>query len=382
MTLQSDLPYPHIRVSGNARHRGCAYGAEARHLIHQSLDLYERLFQHYRGWDWRTVTDYAQQFVAPVEALDADYLEEIAGVAEGASVGFADVLAINVRTEIIYGDPSAAWRNVPATNECSSFAALRSRSGGGMLLGQNWDMYVPAGRSVVMLERVRADGHSTVSVVEAGLLAKIGLNTAGLAVGTNTLVAESNAGQAGVPYHVVLRALLDCTTVDEAHERLRAIPFRSSAANYLVADAGGRALDFETAAGGADEIFVVEPSNGLVLHTNHFVSPSFTGVDVTRRISTTTLARLTRLREMVGAGRVDVSFLLGILKDHAGGLNSICCHPDPQMPEVEYVSSLYSIVMDVESRTIWLVPGQPCVTPTYELHYGAGPAIAAAPAAA
>jgi isopenicillin-N N-acyltransferase-like protein len=373
------LPYPRIRVSGDAFHGGCVYGSESRELVHASLDLYARLFNHHRGWDWSTATAYAREFVDPIDAFNRDYLEEMAGIASGAGVELEDVLALNVRTEVIYGDPSSACRDELQASECSSFAVLASRSQAGTLLGQNWDMFVPAGRSTVILERVRTDGHLTVSVVEAGLLAKVGLNTAGLAVGTNTLVAESNRGRAGVPYHVILRALIDCSTVDEALGMLESIPFRSSSANYILADAIGRVVDVETAAGGANELFCLEAHDGLLTHTNHFLSPSFDETDVTRRISTTSVPRLARLSELTrDVTTLHPEQLLVMLADHDGGTNSICCHPDPSVEEIEHVSSLFSLVIEVESRTIWLVPGQPCETPTYLLRYASDGQIPAA----
>ena len=53
-------------------------------------------------------------------------------------------------------------------------------------------------------------------MVEAGLLAKTGMNAAGLGLVTNALVTDADVGEPGLPYHVLLRAVLDCGTVTEA----------------------------------------------------------------------------------------------------------------------------------------------------------------------
>ena len=46
-------------------------------------------------------------------------------------------------------------------------------------------------------------------MVEAGLLAKTGMNSSGLGLVTNALVTDDDTGDARLPYHVALRAILD-----------------------------------------------------------------------------------------------------------------------------------------------------------------------------
>ena len=124
-----------------------------------------------------------------------------------------------------------------------------------------------------MLEARPDDGPDFVTVVEAGLLAKAGLNAAGLGLVTNAMVTDADVGEPGLPYHVLLRAILDCSTVTGALEVLQAGP-RSSSANYLVAQAGGAALDIEAAPGDVTCLYPLFPDeDGLLLHTNHFQAP-------------------------------------------------------------------------------------------------------------
>src|SRR6266446_10660130 len=67
-----------------------------------------------------------------------------------------------------------------------------------------------AAQTLVVLEARPDDGPDFVTVVEAGLLAKAGLNAAGLGLVTNALVTDADVGEPGLPYHVLLRAILDC----------------------------------------------------------------------------------------------------------------------------------------------------------------------------
>src|SRR5262249_45940239 len=160
---------PRVRVNGTARERGLQYGEQARARVHRSVEAYREVFAHYAGWDWDTVRREAARFEAPVAAFGHRYLEEMRGIADGAGLGLADVLATNVRTEIMF---AATARKAAAGHpgECSTFAVVpASGATGPVLLGQNWDWLLHAADTVVILEASQDDGPGFVTVVEAGL---------------------------------------------------------------------------------------------------------------------------------------------------------------------------------------------------------------------
>src|SRR5262245_13474507 len=110
-TIQATVPqapgartssYPTVRVTGNARERGRSYGAQTGARVAASIRGYERAFRFYAGWGWHRVREEALRFEAPIGAAYPSYVEEMRGLAEGADVSFADVIAINVRTEIMF----------------------------------------------------------------------------------------------------------------------------------------------------------------------------------------------------------------------------------------------------------------------------------------
>jgi isopenicillin-N N-acyltransferase like protein len=90
---------PRIRVEGTPHERGRQYGAQVRAQVQQSVQAYQGVFGHYAGWDWPAVRRAAAAFEAPIAAFRPAYLDEMRGIAEGAGLDQADVLAINVRTE-------------------------------------------------------------------------------------------------------------------------------------------------------------------------------------------------------------------------------------------------------------------------------------------
>src|SRR5579875_3082208 len=195
--------FPLVRVAGTAAQRGRQYGEQARDRVRRSVSLYRDVFAHYAGWDWARVRAEAGRFEA--------------GIAEGAGLDLLDILAVNVRTEVMFAARArqATGRQLPA--ECSAFAVAPAPGRPGpALLGQNWDWLPQCARTVVVLDAAQDDGPGYVTVVEAGLLAKAGMNSSGLGLAANALVTAADAGVPGLPFHVLLRAILDCENVSDA----------------------------------------------------------------------------------------------------------------------------------------------------------------------
>lgn len=74
----------------------------------------------------------ATAFEAEVQMRWPAYHEEMRGIAEGAGVDLLDIVALNVRTEIAFGQFS---------DGCTSVAW---KTGSHSFLGQNWDVSVTA----------------------------------------------------------------------------------------------------------------------------------------------------------------------------------------------------------------------------------------------
>jgi isopenicillin-N N-acyltransferase-like protein len=349
--------------------------------VRRSIEAYHEVFLAYAGWDRATAREHAQAYAEPIAAFDPAYLEEIRGIAEGAGVDEADVLAINVRTEVMFAAKARdAARRV---GECSAVAVTPSRSADGhTLIGQNWDWLLHAAETVVVLEARQPDRPDYVTVVEAGLLAKTGMNSSGIGVVTNALVSADDRGAPGVPYHVALRAILDAETISDAYAVLQRA-WRSSSANYLIAHRDGQAVNIEGAPGNFDALFLTFPDDGLLLHTNHFESGRLAAVDVGLQVMPDSPFRLQRLREQLGgAPSLSLKDLRQALADHAGHPSGVCCHADERWDLLDQGQTVASVLMDLDDRRMWVADGRPCTAAYRELDYGdflAKPAAVPAP---
>lgn len=366
--------FPHVKVSGSPRERGRAYGEQARDRIAVSIGAYEDVFEAYAGWSWPQVRREAARYEAPIAAFDDRYVEEMRGIADGAGVDLEDVLSINVRTEVMFAAKaraadSATDSSGPRQGECTAFAVVpESSAAGHTLIGQNWDWLLHCFDTVVVLEAEQDEGPNFVSVVEAGLLAKTGMNSSGLGVVTNALVTEDDRGEPAVPYHVLLRAFMDAETISDALAAAQRAP-RSSSANYLLAHRDGIAVDLEAAPGDFSRLFLLFPEDGVVMHTNHFRSSAFDRRDVSLWVMPDSPFRLERLRTIVEQGSPELTLdtFRAALADHANYPSGVCCHPDGRMEPHDQGSTVASVLMDLDDARIWVADGRPCAAPFREL---------------
>jgi len=198
------------------------------------------------------------------------------------------------------------------------------------------------------------------TLTEAGIVAKIGLNRAGLGVCLNILHARADGQAPGVPVHVLLRLLLETDSVDAALARLERL--RAAASSCItVADAGGHALSLEITPGGNAAL---EPHDGLLAHTNHCVLAATQAGECMPLSSPSSPQRLDRARVLLAAAhqQLDRAQMIAALCDHAGAPNCICRHPDPALHPCERVESVAAVLMDLPARRMEVAAGIPCQT--------------------
>jgi isopenicillin-N N-acyltransferase-like protein len=356
--------FPRIRVSGGSRTRGWQYGTQAREQILRGRDGYERAFAQAAGWTWTQAVESAVRLIEPVASAYPDCLEEIAGIADGAGLDFDDVFTMNARTEVLWSATArqAADQRARFARECSSFALLPFRTATGhTYLGQNWDWLAHAFDTLVVLEVEQPDKPNFVTIVEAGLLAKASMNSAGLGVAVNALVTSSDHGGPGLPFHILLRAFADCESLAEAIH-VATNNTRASSGNYLLASADGAAVNLETTPGDYRGVVPRLPERGALVHTNHFVTSPTNSDDLAHYAMADSLVRLQRVQTSIAdaAKLASVQSLHDALSDHADFPSSVCSHPDLRKSADERWATVMSVIMDLDAREIHLSDGNPC----------------------
>lgn len=351
--------FPVITVTGPPEERGRAHGRQARDRITRSIAMYGRVFRHYADWDWPRVRRHAARFAPVIADFSPGSYREIRGIAEGAGVEEEDILALNTRSEIMFATSAS---RLPVEGECTSFAlAEPAAPASGVLAGQNWDWLAHTRDTAVVLKVHRDDGPDLVTVVEAGMLAKAGLNEAGVGLCTNTLISDGEEGRLGVPYHALLRSVLDSEDGPSAAKRIEEAD-RANSANYLIVDRTGFCGDLETTPGTSPVGHIGLDDEGVLTHSNHFLTTGLTGRDLYVERKSHTHNRKDNLdgtlRRM---GVPTLERILAALGDHQDAPGSVCQHPDDSLPVEERNCTVAGIVLDTSEGIMHVAAGNPCV---------------------
>jgi isopenicillin-N N-acyltransferase like protein len=348
----------HRSRAGTPGDRGLELGRARAEHVAVTLAAYRRVFAACAALDAGAVRDLGRRWADRLAADAPDQLEEIAGIAAGAGLDEADLVAVNARTELLAG---------AARPECTTIAATGGAQAGGPILAQNWDWHSDLAGSRLVWTIEAPDGGWLVTMTEAGILAKIGLNSRRLGVCLNVLSTSMDGGVAGLPIHVLLRLVLErAGSVDEAVALLTGT---TVAASSCVTVAQGPAVAaVELSPGGAG---VVGPDpSGRLLHTNHFLAAPARGEDTFVRDWPDTLDRLRDAAERMrppggapGAGAVAEA-----LRSHAGAPLGVCYHDGDNPRYTDRYETLASVVMDLaEPPRLAISDGAPCGAPYEEV---------------
>lgn len=347
--------FPLIEVSGAPFERGCAYGEQARDRVGRSLANYARLFA-FVGLPWEEAQQRAAPYRDVIGRFDSALLEEMEGIARGAGRPFGEILALNARTEVM--PPS--FLTGADLGECTAVAvAPRASASGGTLLAQNWD-WVGSQRESMVLLRVREGGAPAfVTLTEAGMLAKIGLNAAGFGVCLNILRSVFDGGEPGIPVHVLLRALLARASVRDAVEFSTKLALGGSS-NVLCADKGGDIASLELSPRG---VRVLQGEGGTLCHTNHYLHPEAAGWQAEIAPNLSTHPRLERaLAHVALRPKHGVEDLKRLLRDESDGLPSVCRNPDLSLPADAQLETVASVIMELDRGLMHVAPDVPSRT--------------------
>lgn len=323
-----------IEVSGSPYERGRQYGAQAQTEIANSIAHYGAQIRdlNLREADLARIVS---AYLPKIQTFAPALLEEMRGIADGAGVGFSDIVMINARTEILKlaVNPTRRANLVAevAPDGCTSVVVEPSASSDGCLIhAHNWDWKVESADASVVLRIHSEDGPDILTFTEAGALCRFGFNAAGIAVTANYLESDRDYSQIGVPLALLRRQVLEQSHFALALRIAYTTP-KSGSNNMVLSHCGaGLVFDLECA---PDETFQVEPLNGLLVHANHWNSPIALSKLKERGVlgMPDSLYRDRRTRGLLAKkiGRITVEDVKAALSDNWDSPWSICRPPRP-----------------------------------------------------
>lgn len=351
--------FPVIICSGTPYEIGLTHGREAKKQIDVSIETYKAMFWDYSAISWDAALSYAETFIPTIDGYDPDYMQEIKGIADGSGYTVAEILALNVRSEIVLqgsqvsGDPKI-------DGACTAFVFARQMTENGhTILGQNWDWKMTEQAGCVILHIKQANKPDVTMVTEAGIIGKIGYNSAGIGVALNALASDKKVEGKVLPLHIAMRGMLDSWTLSDMVRATTCMNL-SCCAHFMIGSSKGEGMSLEVGPGDFDVLYA---EDGYLAHTNHFITPRLMYVKDTTRISLPdSFQRLGRFRTMVKllGHKVSVNDLKEMLADHTSYPDSICRHEDMLEPEGKRLGTIFSIIMDLENGEMYFAPGNPC----------------------
>lgn len=294
----------------------------------------------------------AEKYVPFIERDAKHMLEEIEGLADGAGISMAEALMLQLRFELVGFDGQGG-------EGCSSFAIV---DGGHRVSGQNVDAPSWHKELGMVLEIRTPDGPDLLMYnYYPGMIGYLGINSAGLSVFGNAVV--SPGWRIGFPRYLAVRLALEQETVAEAEARATHL-HRASTINLMITDRQGNIRDLEL---DVEEVGVLDPVNGRLFHTNHYLCPSLLKKECLLPLIPDTIDRL-----RVGAERLeaislsdqdtDVVVTMGrLLSDHSIGPSSICRHrAEISQYEGDQWVSIGSIIAEPDYGRMNVCFGNPC----------------------
>ena len=333
-TLRTDATDP--------RERGRLAGAALAARTALCLDAYLPLFAEL-GHPRDEVRRFGALVLDRTARWHASLAEELEAFALGARLEPELVAALNGRTELL------------ALAECTTVG--RTAGPEGPWLAQNWDWYADAPERCLVWSAA-VEGARFATMTEAGILAKVGVSTRGIAVALNILYHERDGrGELGVPVHLVLRRLLgEAASVDDAWALLRDTPFSASSC-ITVLDAAGGGAHFELSPAGVAR---VEPRDGLLAHSNHFLDETLAAGEGEQPADWMPGSHA-RLDVAVRAAPGELGDGLALLATHESDPQAICRHDEPSgEPNTPLVGTVVSVAMRPGVPELLVAAGQPC----------------------
>jgi isopenicillin-N N-acyltransferase-like protein len=344
--------FPLVEIEGDPESRGRQYGRQAGDQLAASVAIYRDGFER-SGTNWTEAVGLAQAFLHRISAMDEQFVLEMKGIARGGDQPLEHVVIINARTELLFWKNERPAAALPA-EECTTALALpETTSNQHLLHGQNWDWNPRCEDSGIVLKIHNEDAPDILTFVEAGQLARSGMNSAGIALTATGLHGDQDYGRLGVPSPFIRRKLL---SQDRLAPALSAILRAEISFSHfiLVSHEGGEAVGLETT---PDEAFWMQPDDGLLWHANHFKIPAALARvrDVGLRRTPESLYRDSRVGSILKSnrGQICVNTFKRAFADDYGTPDAVLRQPAAR-PGGNLSATVASLIMDSTAKTMWI----------------------------
>jgi isopenicillin-N N-acyltransferase-like protein len=340
------------RQIGEACKKQVQHGVEnGRNLV---ADAYQQL-----ELTWAGAQIQARKYLPFAQERYPQYVDEMIGIAEGADVGFEDLVVINAM--------EAVTMDALHLTRCTSMAVNDEHTADGhVLLAHNEDWVPEDEDDVFIVLASPKNGPPFLAMTYGGLLPNIGFNAYGIAQLCDSVYP--NDSRIGTPRTVVSRAVLASKTPDEAIRHMLSAQ-RAAGYNHLLIHESGELYSVEVS---ARRFGILYGDGGYIVHTNHYLSENMQQVE--REPEDLVASRVRYYRALRLIKREDqhtIKTLQAIQRDHVNFSNSICNHSIDASNPLDREKTVNAMVIDLTAREMHIAWGNPCENPYHTYHLDA-----------
>ena len=339
-----------VRLQGAPSAIGYQHGTLLAPEIADAVAVAKLNLTHDGKRDWAFFRKAAETVFWP--RVDAEYRQEMQGIAEGAAAAGAkvdlwDVVALNASIELPYYTATLDQDGRSgAPDKCSAFVATGryTRDGMPVVAHNNWSGYLEGSRWNVVFDIRPAAGHRFLMDGMPGLIHSgddFGVNSAGLVITETTITGFQGFDPKGIPEFARARkAMQYAASIDDFDRIMREGNNGGYANAWLVADMNTR--EIARLELGLKTVTLERTKDGYFVGTNFPVNAKLAAEETKFRLDDPSLsanARRVRAEQLVkeNAGRIDVPAAKAYLSDHfdayekkadAPSERSLCGHVD------------------------------------------------------
>jgi isopenicillin-N N-acyltransferase-like protein len=357
--IHSDRPTL-VKVSGSHRSMGQQIGQATAEQVKLSIEnakmLIETTYEQLQ-LTWEGAKIQSRKYIPFAQERYPQYVEELAGIAEGADVPFYDVAVLNAM--------EAVTTDALHLTKCTSVAVNEQHTANGhVLIAHNEDWLPDDEPDVFLIQASPDDEPAFLAMTYGGLLPNIGFNAAGIAQCCDSVYPSDS--RIGIPRVVLSRAVLGSRTPAEAIRHMLA-PLRAAGYNHLLAHSSGEIYNVEVS---ARHFAVLYADDGLIAHTNHYLSPAMQAIEYEPDELVSTRVRYFRaMRLLKQNSQHSIQSLEAIMRDHVNYPDSICNHAIHDIDPLDREKTITSLVIDMTAQQMHVAWGNPCKNTyhTYQL---------------
>jgi isopenicillin-N N-acyltransferase-like protein len=350
--MPNEARYREIEVAGLPREMGRqlgeAVGEEIRSFCDAAWGHIGRTVRISR----ERALEIAAASIPYAEEYSPSMVEELRGTAEASGMKLEDLILLQVRNQL----------RPEADAGCTSLSLAGCDADlAGSLVAQNWDNDPALDPFTIVLTRRPTGKPALINLTQAGLIAYIGFNEAGIGVCLNSLPAP--ARKLGVPHYFTVRGIYEAHSLDGAVESVRRAR-RAIPANIMLATPQGP-VDLEVT---IDDVHLLRRKDAAgIAHTNHCLHPELRKTSEQFPELIQSHARQQRIDSLLGDSllrrasgrRPGVENVKAALRDHEGYPHSICRHTNDD-PDTGYWQTVFSVIIEPEQRQMHVSRGTPC----------------------